>query len=174
LIAFILKYNLKGKTMKRYVYIAFSTKASGYWVFANKGSSICNLWDFLLDVRDDDTEQFIEWAKTTENDGGGTNISYLLGDKHNIYIGFDLNHLTEEQDLELKDDPKYFFKTTRLYFIDLLQQWKAVYQQHPHGIAVKELEDGSWKVEALTVQDVTKCKAAVDPKTEELPSDFAL
>ena len=164
--------------MKRYVYIAFSTKASGYWVFANKGSSICNLWDFLLDVRDDDddTKQFINWIQNQPYElyGGGTGIVYTMQINDHLYIGYHFNKLTDEQDLELKDNPKYFFKTTRLHFIDLLQQWKAIYQQHPHGIAVKELEDGSWKVEALTVQDVTKCKAAVDPKTEELPSDFTL
>ena len=160
--------------MKRHIYMEFSNEESEYQFFAMKDISSVYLWDFLRDVRDRHTEQFIEWAKTTDNEGGGTNITYLFGDKQHVYIGFDFNGLTEEQDYELKNDPKYFFKITRLNFIDLLQQWKAVYQQHPHGIAVKELEDGSWKVEALTVLDVTKCKAAVDPKTEELPSDFAL
>jgi hypothetical protein len=158
----------------RSIYIAFSNKASGYLLFAKQSIGLCNLLYFLRDVRDRHTEQFIEWAKTTENEGGGTNIAYVFGDQQHVYIGFDLNGLTEEQDYELKNDPKYFFKITRLNFIDLLQQWKAIYQQHPHGIAVKELENGSWKVEALTVQDVEKCKAAVNPKTEELPSDFAL
>jgi hypothetical protein len=163
--------------IKRYIYVSLSSRASGYWVFANQGDSLYYMMDFLKYVRDDDdTKQFINWIQNQPYElyGGGTGIVYTMQINDYLYIGYHFNKLTDEQDLEFKNDPKYFFKTTRLHFIDLLQQWKAVYQQHPHGIAVKELEDGSWKVMALTAQNVTKCKAAVDPKTEELPSDFAL
>jgi hypothetical protein len=158
------------------IYAKLDTEYCEYVGFAYQGIEIDKLWGFLSDIKNPYIDPFIDWiqAKSYELYGGGTGTYYTMLINNYVYIGHHWNELTDEQDLKFKENSKYFFKIKKEDFINLLQQWKTIYLQHPHGIVVKELADGSWKVKTLTVQDVAKCKTAVDPKTKQLPGDFTL
>jgi hypothetical protein len=156
------------------IYVEYSSTISDYGSIAWKGTGIGNLWDFLRDTKNDSIDQLIAWAKTTKSEGGGTNLTYLFGDKKNIYIGFFLNNLTDDQDEKLKNNSKYFFKTTRQHFVNLLKQWKTTFLQQPPGIAIEEKEDNSWSVASITQKQIEACTASRAPKTWLLPKDFTL
>ncbi|MBT3827975.1 hypothetical protein HOK96_02610 [bacterium] len=145
----------------------WSSKLNRYTSFVYFGDRISDLWSLLSGFGPDVLLKVIK----DDDISGGFSGGYIFTVEPNIYIGYEFDGLTEEQSIVLKNDPRYFFKTTKQGFIDLAQQWAKVHEQRPPGISIKEISTDVWEVEPMTEREVANYKVIADPVTYFL-SDY--
>ena len=134
-----------------------------YWAIASSSYKTSNLWGFLSQLQSN-TDVLIAMAKESDMNGC-LNMFHIFTVESNVYIGCVCNKFTPEKCILLKDDTRYFFKTTKQGFINLAHQWVKIYEQGPPGISIEEVSSDEWQVESMTKQDIEHYKELADRKT---------
>jgi len=155
----------------RFLYVNLVSDIRGYRRLAGSGDSVDDLSCFLRTIGYDFD---ILLKMIAEDDiNVGVSGSYIFTVEPNIYIGYEFDGLTEGQSIVLKDDGRYFFRTTKQGFIDLINKRVKVHEQRPPGISIKETSKDVWQVKAMTEQQVAHYKSIADPISGLLPDDEA-
>ncbi|MBT3827823.1 hypothetical protein HOK96_01425 [bacterium] len=142
----------------RFIKTELKTSGRVYWSITDSGLNVSYLEGFLFQMG----SSAGTLLKMIEEDdiGGGFSASFIFTVEPNIYIGGECYDMRWQQCIVFKDEPRYFFRTTKQGFIDLIKQWVKLYEQRPPGISVEEVSTDVWQVRPMTKEDVERCKSS--------------
>ena len=135
-----------------------SDKISHYCSLArSKDRGVGYLWAFLFEIIETrKLDEFFKMINTFEPEGF-FGLFYIFTIDSNVYIGCSKDGLGVEDRPLFKDDQNYYpFRTTKQAFCDLTCRWLELYKKASPGIAIEEVAQDVWQVNALTEEAVNR------------------